>query len=79
MSFLFEGLNGEVIMKTVTLKICATYEAERDRKILEDQGVKAVVVPHYKSPQVYVGESMTSEILVREDQLEEAKQLLGIS
>lgn len=65
-------------MKTLTLKTCPTYEAERDRLILEENGVRAVVIPHYKSPQAYVGDSMNSELLVREDQLEEAKAILGL-
>ena len=65
-------------MKTVTLITCPTYQAERDKNILEANGVRAVVVPHYKSPQAYVGDSQTSEILVREDELEQAKELLGL-
>jgi len=65
-------------MKTVTLVICPTFEAERDKIILENNGIRAVVVPHFKSPQAYVGDSQTSEIVVREDELEKAKELLGI-
>ena len=65
-------------MKTVAVKICPTHEAIRDKKILEQQGLNAEVVPHYKSPSFYVGDDGQSELLVREDELEQAQQLLGI-
>lgn len=66
-------------MKTVTLKICPTYEAERDKNILQAHDLKAVVVPYYKSPTFYVGDNQLSQILVREDELEKARQLLDIT
>ncbi|OQY32001.1 MAG: hypothetical protein B6I38_05140 [Anaerolineaceae bacterium 4572_5.1] len=65
-------------MKTVTLIICPTFQAQRDKIILENNGIRAVVVPHFTSPQAYVGDSQTSEIIVRDDELEQAKELLGI-
>ncbi len=65
-------------MKTVTLLTSPTFEAQRDALILENNGIKAVVVPHFKSPQAYVGDSQASEIIVREDELERAKELLGL-
>ena len=65
-------------MKTVTLITCPTFEAERDKIILENNGVSAMVVPHFKSPQAYVGDSHVSEIIVRADELEKAQELLGI-
>ncbi len=66
-------------MKTVTLKICPTYEAERDKNILQAHDLKAVVVPYYKSPTFYVGDNQLSQILVREDELEKARQLLSVT
>lgn len=66
-------------MKTVTLTICPTHEAERDKSILEEHGIKAVVVPHYKSPSHVVGDDQQSELLVREDELEKARQVLNIA
>lgn len=66
-------------MKTVTLKICPTYEAERDKNILQAHDLRAVVVPYYKSPTFYVGDNQLSQILVREDELEKARQLLDIT
>lgn len=66
-------------MKTVTLKICPTYEAERDKNILQAHDLKAVVVPYYKSPTFYVGDNQLSQILVREDELEKARQLLNVT
>jgi len=65
-------------MKTITLKICPTHEAERDKNILTAHGLKAEVVPYYKSPSFYVGDNQQSELLVREDELEEARQLLNM-
>lgn len=44
-------------MKTITLRICPTAEANRDKSILENHGVRAVVVPHYKAPSFYVGDT----------------------
>ncbi|MFO8037345.1 MAG: hypothetical protein R6U57_12030 [Anaerolineales bacterium] len=65
-------------MKSVTLKICPTYEAERDKNILQAHDLKAVVVPYYKAPSFYVGDNQLSQILVREDELEKARHLLDI-
>jgi hypothetical protein len=66
-------------MKTVTLKICPTYEAERDKNILQAHDLRVVVVPYYKSPTFYVGDNQLSQILVREDELEKARQVLDIN
>jgi len=63
-------------MKTVTLKVCPTYEAERDKNILEANGLKAVVVPYYKSPSFYTGDIQQSELVVREDEVSRARELL---
>ncbi len=65
-------------MKTVRLKTSQTVEAIRDQNILEQHGILAVVVPHYKSPTFYVGDNHLSELIVREDQLEEARAILGL-
>ena len=65
-------------MKTITLRICPTVEAIRDKSILEDHGILAVVVPHYKAPSFYVGDSQISEIIVREDQLKKAREILEL-
>ena len=65
-------------MKTITLRICPTVEANRDKSILEDHGVRAVVVPHYKTPSFYVGDSQISALLVREDQEENSRNILGL-
>jgi len=66
-------------MKSVTLRIQPTVEAIRDQSILEENGVKAVVVPHYKAPSFYVGDNQFSELLVLESELEKARQILGIT
>jgi len=66
-------------MKTITLRICPTVEANRDKSILENHGVRAVVVPHYKAPSFYVGDSQISELLVREDQEENSRNILGLA
>ncbi len=65
-------------MKTVTLKVCPTYEAERDKNILEAHGLKAVVVPYYKSPSFYTGDIQQSELVVREDEVSKARELLDM-
>ena len=65
-------------MKSVTLSILPTVEANRDQKILEEEGIQAVVVPHYKSPSFYVGDNQVSELLVLESDLEKARQILGL-
>ncbi len=65
-------------MKTITLRICPTVEATRDKSILESHGVLAVVVPHYKAPSFYVGDSQISELLVREDQEDKSRSILGL-
>ena len=66
-------------MKTITLKICSTVEANRDKSILENNGVRAVVVPHYIAPSFYVGDSQISELLIREDQEEKSRNILGLA
>ena len=65
-------------MKTITLRICPTVEANRDKSILENNGIRAVVVPHYKAPSFYVGDSQISELLVREDQEDNSRNILGL-
>jgi hypothetical protein len=65
-------------MKTITLRISRTVEAYRDQTILEEHGILAVVVPHFKAPAFYVGDNQISELLVREDQEEQAREILGI-
>ena len=66
------------MIKTITLNIGPTVEAIRDQAILEENGIRAVVVPYYKAPSFYVGDNQLSELLVREDQLESARELLGL-
>ncbi len=66
------------MIKTRTLNIGPTFEAIRDQAILEEKGIRAVVVPYYKAPSFYVGDNQLSELLVREDQLEGARELLGL-
>ena len=66
-------------MKTTTIKIGPTVEAIRDQSILEENGIRAVVVPYYKAPSFYVGDNQLSELLVRDDQLIQARKLLGLS
>ena len=65
-------------MKTITLRICPTVEAIRDQAILEQDGILAVVVPHYKAPTFYVGDNQISELLVREDQESQARMILEL-
>ena len=65
-------------MKTVTLRICPTVEAIRDKAILEEDGILAVVVPHYVAPAFYVGDNQISELLVREDQVFQARKILDL-
>ena len=64
-------------MKSVTLSILPTVEAIRDQSILEENGIRAVVVPHYKAPSFYVGDSQISELLVMENDEEKAREILG--
>ena len=65
-------------MKTIRLNIGPTVEAIRDKSILEENGIPAVVVPYYKAPSFYVGDNQVSELLVRDDQLDQARELLGL-
>jgi len=65
-------------MKSVTLTIQPTVEANRDQKILEAEGIQAAVIPHYKTPSFYVGDNQVSELLVLESDLERARQILGL-
>jgi hypothetical protein len=66
-------------MKSITLQITSTVEAIRDKAILEENGINAVVVPYYKAPSFYVGDNQLSELLVLEDQEGKAKEILGIT
>jgi hypothetical protein len=63
-------------MKSVRLYIKPTVEAIRDKSILEENGIRSVVVPYYKAPSFYVGDNLLSELLVREDHLDQARELL---
>ena len=65
-------------MKSITLNIQPTVEAIRDQKVLEENGIRAVVVPHYKAPSFVVGDNQISELLVLESELEKARQILGL-
>ena len=65
-------------MKSVKLSILPTVEAIRDQAILEENGVRAVVVPHYKAPSFYVGDNQFSELIVLENELEKAREILGL-
>ena len=65
-------------MKSVTLTIMPTVEAIRDQAILEENGIRAVVVPHYKAPSFYVGDNQISELIVLENELEKAREILGL-
>jgi hypothetical protein len=65
-------------MKSVTLTILPTVEAIRDQAILEENGIRAVVVPHYKAPSFYVGDNQLSELIVMDEKLEKARQILGL-
>jgi len=65
-------------MKTITIKICPTVEALRDKEILEEHQIKVVVVPHYRAPSFYVGDNQQSEVVVREDQEAQAREILGL-
>ena len=66
-------------MKSVKLSILPTVEAIRDQSILEENGIRAVVVPHYKAPSFYVGDNQFSELLVLENELEKAREILGLT
>jgi hypothetical protein len=65
-------------MKTITLRICPTVEAIRDQSILEENGIRAVVVPYYKAPSFYVGDNQISELLIRDDEEEKSRKILGL-
>jgi hypothetical protein len=65
-------------MKSVTLAILPTVEAIRDQSILEEQGIKSVVVPYYKAPSFYVGDNQVSELLVLSNQEDKARQILNL-
>ena len=65
-------------MKSVTLRILPTVEAIRDQAILEENGIRAAVVPHYKAPSFYVGDNQLSELIVMDGELEKARQILGL-
>lgn len=65
-------------MKSIRLAIQPTVEAIRDQAILEENGVRAVVVPHYKAPSFYVGDNQLSELLVMDNEAEKARQILNL-
>jgi hypothetical protein len=66
-------------MKSVTLYIKPTVEAIRDKSILESNGIRSVIVPYHKAPSFYVGDNQLSELLISEDHLDQARELLGLS
>lgn len=65
-------------MKSIALNIQPTVEAIRDQSILEENGIRAVVVPYYKAPSFYVGDNQISELLVMENQEQQAREILGL-
>lgn len=65
-------------MKSITLNIQPTVEAIRDQSILEEHGIRAVVVPHYKTPSFFVGDSQVSELLVMDNEAIKARKILGL-
>ncbi|MCJ7716047.1 MAG: hypothetical protein MUO54_05960 [Anaerolineales bacterium] len=65
-------------MKTITLRVCPTVEAIRDQSILEENGIRSVVIPYYKAPSFYVGDNQVSELLVRDDQEKKSRKILGL-
>ncbi len=65
-------------MKSVRLNIQPTVEAIRDQNILEQNGIRAEVVPHYKAPSFYVGDNQISELLVMDYDVEKARQILNL-
>ncbi|MEJ2412282.1 MAG: hypothetical protein P8Y34_04705 [Anaerolineales bacterium] len=65
-------------MKSISLAIQPTVEAIRDQAILEENGIRAVVVPHYKAPSFYVGDNQLSELLVMDNEAEKARQILNL-
>jgi len=65
-------------MKSIVLRISPTVEAIRDQAILEENGIRAVVVPYYKAPSFYVGDNQISELLVMDDQEKKAREILEI-
>ncbi len=66
-------------MRSVRLSIQATVDANRDQAILEENGIRAVVIPHYKAPSFVVGDNQLAELLVMENDLEKARQVLGLA
>ena len=65
-------------MKSITLNIQPTVEAIRDQSILEENGIRAVIVPYHKAPSFYVGDNQISELLVMDHQEKEARDILGL-
>jgi hypothetical protein len=65
-------------MKSIRLNIQPTVEAIRDKQILQENGIRAEVIPHYKAPSFYVGDQQVSELLVLESEVEQAREILGI-
>lgn len=65
-------------MRSVRLNIQPTVEAIRDQSILEENGIRAEVVPHYKAPSFYVGDNQISELLVMDYDVGKARQILNL-
>ncbi len=66
-------------MKSITINIQPTVEAIRDQSILEENGIRAVVVPYYKAPSFFMGDSQVSELLVMDHEEKKAREILGLS
>ena len=65
-------------MDHVDVYIQPTVEAIRDQTILEQHGIRAEVVPHYKAPSFYVGDNQISELLVMDYDVGKARQILDL-
>jgi hypothetical protein len=70
--------NGGENMKSITINIQPTVEAIRDQSILEKNGIRAVVVPYYKAPSFFMGDSQVSELLVMDHEEKKAREILGL-
>ena len=65
-------------MKSITLNVQPTVEALRDQSILEENGIRAVIVPYHKAPSFYVGDNLVSELRVMDDQEKQAREILNL-
>lgn len=66
-------------MKAVCIKVCSSLEAERDRHILENNGIRVAVVAHDEAVATTIGGGMGQvEILVNEVDEPAARSILQI-